>query len=207
MPTTWLDTMLRQTRRATDMPYPHWAAVFLNNPIRRALGRPGTVIDGLGLDPAARVLELGPGPGYFSVELARRLPEGRLALFDLQPEMLDKARSALARAGCHDVDFHSGDASDEFPFPDGSFDVAFLAAVLGEVPDRAACVRSLARVLRPGGLLVIVEYFPDPDRLSVSALRELAEPEGLEFERVDGTAWRDVVRFRRAPLRGDNLRC
>jgi SAM-dependent methyltransferase len=77
------------------------------------------VIDGLGLDPAARVLELGPGPGYFSVELARRLPEGRLALFDLQPEMLDKARSALARAGCHDVDFHSGDASDEFPFPTG----------------------------------------------------------------------------------------
>lgn len=54
---------------------------------------------------------------------------------------------------------------------------------------------------------MIVEYFPDPDRLSVSTLRELAEPEGLEFERVDGTAWRDVVRFRRVPLRGDNLRC
>ena len=41
MPTTWLDTVLRQTRRATDMPYPHWAAVFLDNPIRRRVGRPG----------------------------------------------------------------------------------------------------------------------------------------------------------------------
>ncbi len=207
MPTSWLDTVLRQTRRASDMPYPHWAAVFLNNPIRRALGRPGAVIEGLGLDSAARVLELGPGPGYFSVELARRLPEGRLALFDLQPEMLDKARSALARAGCHNVDFHSGDASDEFPFPDGSFDVAFLAAVHGEVPDKAACVRSLARVLRPGGLLVIVEYFHDPDRLSVSTLRELAEPEGFTLERVDGTARRDVVRFRGVSPRDENLRC
>jgi SAM-dependent methyltransferase len=207
MPTTWLDTVLRQTRRASDMPYPHWAAVFLNNPIRRFLGRPGTVIDGLGLNPADRVLEVGPGPGYFSVELARRLPEGRLALFDLQPEMLDKARRALEGAGCDNVDFTSGNASDEFPFPDGSFDVAFLAAVLGEVPDKSACIRSLARVLRPGGVLVLVEAFPDPDRLSVSTLRELAESEGLTFERASGTAWRDVVRFRRPPTRDDNLRC
>lgn len=207
MPTTWLDTVLRQTRRASDMPYPHWAAVFLNNPIRRFFGRPGAVIDGLGLNPADRVLELGPGPGYFSVELARRVPEGRLQLFDLQPEMLDKARRALERAGFVNVDFASGDASDEFPFPDGSFDVAFLAAVLGEVPDKAACVRSLARVLRPGGVLVLVEAFPDPDRLSVSTLRDLAEREGLAFERAEGTTWRDVVRFRRPSTHDDNLRC
>jgi ubiquinone/menaquinone biosynthesis C-methylase UbiE len=165
------------------------------------------VIDGLALNPADRVLEVGPGPGYFSVELARVLPRGRLELFDLQPEMLEKARRALDRAGCHGVGFHSGDASGEFPFPDESFDVAFLAAVLGEVPDKTACIRSLARVLRPDGLLVVVEYFPDPDRLSVSTLRELAEPAGLAFERADGTARRDVVRFRRVSTDDDHPRC
>jgi hypothetical protein len=63
-------------------------------------------------------------------------------------------------------------------------------------------------VLRPGGLLVLVEAFPDPDRLSVSTLRELAEPAGLAFDRAEGTAWRDVVRFRRVPPHGDDhLRC
>jgi ubiquinone/menaquinone biosynthesis C-methylase UbiE len=80
------------------------------------------------------------------------------------------------------------------------FDVAFLAAVLGEVPDKAARVHSVARVLRPGGLLVFVEAFPDPDRMSVSFLRQLVEPEGFDFERCNGTAWRDVVRFRRVRL-------
>jgi ubiquinone/menaquinone biosynthesis C-methylase UbiE len=150
MPTTWLDTVLRQTRRATDMPYPHWAAVFLNNPIRRRLGRPGAVVDKVGLNPADRVLELGPGPGYFSVELARRLPEGRLELFDLQPQMLENARRTLDRTGHANVGYHSGDASGELPFQNASFDVAFLAAVLGEVPDKSACIRSLERVLRPG---------------------------------------------------------
>jgi SAM-dependent methyltransferase len=199
MPTTWLDTVLRQTRRASDVPYPHWAAVLLNNPIRRFFGRPGTVIDRLDLNPADRVLEVGPGPGYFSVEIARRLPEGRLELFDLQPQMLDKARRALDGAGLQNVGFHSGDASGEFPFPDGYFDVASLSAVLGEVPAKPACIRSLERVLRPGGLLVFVEAFPDPDRLSVATLRGLAEPEGFAFQSWAGTSWRDVVRFRRLP--------
>ncbi len=88
-------------------------------------------------------------------------------MFDVQPEMLDKARHSLDGAGCHNVGFRAGDASGGLPFPDEGFDVAFLAAVLGEVPDKAACVHSLARVLRPGGLLVFVEAFPDPHRLSV----------------------------------------
>jgi predicted O-methyltransferase YrrM len=57
------------------------------------------VIDKIGLSPSDRVLELGPGPGYFSVELARRIPEGRLESLDLQPEMLAKARRALDGAG------------------------------------------------------------------------------------------------------------
>ena len=199
MPTTWLDTVLRQTRRTGMFPYPHWASVFLDNPIRRLVDRPGAIIDRLALSGAERVLELGPGPGFYSTEIARRVPRGHLDLFDIQPEMLAKARRNLETAGFHDVGYHTGDASGGFPFPDGHFDVAFLAAVLGEVPDKRACIRELARVLRPGGSLILVESFPDPDRLSVSTLRELAEPEGFSLHVAEGTTWRDVVTFSRLP--------
>lgn len=199
MPTTFLDAVLKQTRRIGDFPYPHWAAVFLNNPVRRSLGRPGVVAEALSLDGTERVLEIGPGPGYFSVELARRLPSGRLDLFDLQPQMLDKARKQLERNGFDVVGFHAGDAGGDLPFADASFDVAFLAAVIGEVPDKAACIHSLARVLRPGGLLAFVEYFPDPDRVSAAELRELVGPHGFAFASSQGTTWRDVVCFRRLP--------
>jgi ubiquinone/menaquinone biosynthesis C-methylase UbiE len=72
------------------------------------------------------------------VERARRLTTGRLELLELQPEMLVRARRKLDRAGCSNVGFHAGDAGGGLPFPDACFDVAFLAAVLGEVTESAS---------------------------------------------------------------------
>jgi ubiquinone/menaquinone biosynthesis C-methylase UbiE len=69
--------------------------------------------------------------------------------------------------------------------------------VIGEVPDKPACIRSLRRVLKPGGRLVFAEAFPDPDRMSVRELRDLVEPENFEFVQATGNRWHDIVRFRR----------
>src|ERR1700679_1973154 len=118
MPKTWVDALVRKRRDPGPSPFPHQATFLLDNPLRRVLMRPGRIIDALGLTGAERVLELGPGPGFFSVEIARRLTDGRLDLFDLQPEMLEKARRRLARDGFIDIGFTSGQASQEFPFPD-----------------------------------------------------------------------------------------
>jgi ubiquinone/menaquinone biosynthesis C-methylase UbiE len=197
MPTTLVGALLRK-RREAHSPFPHQATFILDNPLRRVLMKPARIVDRLGLTGSERVLEIGPGPGFFSVEIAGRLTDGRLDLFDIQPEMLEKARRRLDRAGLRDVGFTAGEASDGFPFPDSSFDVAYLAAVIGEVPDQQACVRSLSRVLKPGARLVFVEMFPDPDRLSVRELRDLAEPEGFDFVEATGNRWLDIVIFRRA---------
>lgn len=195
MPTTWMDTVLRQTRRAGSFPYPHQAACFLDLPIRRLVANPARLADALELTGSETVLELGPGPGFFSIEVAGRLPDGRLELFDIQPEMLDKARRKLDRAGHRNVGFSSGDAGAGLPYAEDSVDVAFSVSVIGEVPDKAGCLRALARVIKPGGSLVFLEAFPDPDRLSESELRDLAEPEGFTFGDSTGSIWYDIVRF------------
>jgi ubiquinone/menaquinone biosynthesis C-methylase UbiE len=192
-----MDTVLRQSRRLGTFPYPHQAAFLLDNPIRRLVANPSRLAEALELAGAETVLELGPGPGFFSLEVAGRLPHGRLELFDIQPEMLDKARRKLERAGLRNAGFSSGDAGDGLPFPDDTFDVAFSVSVIGEVPDKASCLRSLARVVKPGGSLVFLEGFPDPDRLSGTELRQLAEPEGFSFRDSTGTIWADIVRFDR----------
>lgn len=147
------------------------------------------------------MLEVGPGPGFFSLELANRLSSGHLDLFDIQPEMLDKARRKLESAGYRNAGYHVGTAGADFPFPAEVFDVAFLAEVIGEIADRSACLYSLARVLKPHGKLVFREAFPDPDRLNVSELRALVEPHGFAF--IDGheNRWRGIARFQRESLK------
>ena len=196
MSSAWVGALLHKSRHQGQSPFPHQAAFLINNPLRRALVKPARIVDKLGLTGSEQVFELGPGPGFFSVEIARRLTDGRLELFDIQPEMLEKARHQLERAGLTDVGFTAGQASDGFPFPDNTFDVAFLSAVIGEVPDKQACIRALGRVLKPGGRLVFVELFPDPDRLSVQELRDLVEPENFEFVDATGSRFEDIVRFR-----------
>jgi tRNA A58 N-methylase Trm61 len=81
---------------------------MLNNPLRRSVANPAHKVEALGLTGSEHVLEVGPGPGFYSVEIARRLAYGRLDLFDIQPEMLDKARRQLERAGFRDVGYTTG---------------------------------------------------------------------------------------------------
>lgn len=176
--------------------FPHQLAWLIDNPVRRLLISPEALADRLGLEGSERVLEVGPGSGYFSVELARRLDRGRLELFDLQREMLEKARAKLDRAGCANVGFTAGDAR-ELPFADASFDLALLVAVIGEVTEQRACLRSLRRVLRPGGTLAFHEHVPDPDRFSLVELRELVEAEGFRFLASDGPSWNYTAQFER----------
>jgi len=176
--------------------FPHELSFFINNPIRRLLIAPEEFAERLPLEATSRVLEVGPGSGYFSVEIARRVPDGHLELFDLQPEMLAKARRHLEAAGLGNVGYTQGDAT-ALPFPDSDFDVAFLVAVLGEVPDEAACLQSLYRVLRPGGVVVFHEHLPDPDFSPLPKLREAVEARGFVFRGSWGRRWNYTASFQK----------
>lgn len=173
----WRGVWRRFSGRGT---YPHELAGLLLFPLRRIFFSPETLIRHLHLTLASRVLEVGPGPGFFSIEVARAIPEGRLELVDIQIEMLQKARGRLRRAGARNTGYTQSNAI-TLPYRSGAFDVAFLVAVLGEVPDPKACLASIADVLRPGGLLSVAELPGDPDALTEAQLRTLMQGTGLEF--------------------------
>jgi ubiquinone/menaquinone biosynthesis C-methylase UbiE len=140
------------------------------------------------LAPAAgeRVLELGPGTGYYTLDVAGQVE--RLDIFDLQQEMLDHTMRRSREAGIDNVVPQQGDAR-SLPFEDASFDGAYLVTVLGEIPDQQAAVEELARVLRPGGRVVFGESVVDPHYVRESVLRERAGRAGLRFgRRVGGPA-------------------
>jgi ubiquinone/menaquinone biosynthesis C-methylase UbiE len=175
---------------------PYQAAFLLTSRLRRLVLAPEKLVARLELRDSAQVLELGPGPGYFSPHVARRLPQGYLLLLDVQREMLAKARRTLAQAGVGNVGYAQGDGS-ALPVRDAAFDVAFLVAVLGEVRDPGACLREIYRALRAGGLLSITELPGDPDHMRLSEVRALAEPAGFRFEKTYGRGRNYTANFRK----------
>jgi ubiquinone/menaquinone biosynthesis C-methylase UbiE len=174
--------------------FPAADARSLINPLRRLVQSPRGTVDALQLDPESAVIEIGCGPGFFSPELAASVPRGRLVLFDLQPEMLPLARERLA--GYTNVAYVAGDAQ-SLPFGGAQFDTAFLATMLGEVPDPTACLEEVHRILRPGGVMGIAETRRDSDFIGLAALRALVESRGFTFRSRDGIPWQYVACFTR----------
>jgi ubiquinone/menaquinone biosynthesis C-methylase UbiE len=137
-------------------------------------------------EPDQRVLEVGPGTGYYSLHVARWLePGGTLDILDIQQEMLDHTMRRAHALGISNIIPTRGNAR-ALPSPDGYFDAAYLVATLGEVPDKERAMSELGRVLKPGGRLVVGESQPDPHMVSFDTLRMLADVAGLSYERRVG---------------------
>ena len=168
---------------------------LVDNPVRRYYMRP--VLDRVGIRPGEHVLELGPGPGIFTVEAVRRLgPEGRLVAVDIQPEMIAQVEKRVREAGLANVETHVSDAY-HLPLEDESLDRAFLVTVLPEISDRQRALAELRRVLKPDGVLSITEEFLDPDYpLARTTIRWAAEA-GFELAERYGNWWVYTLNFRK----------
>ena len=124
----------------------------------------------LSLLPGQAVLDIGSGPGLLAAELADRVgEEGEVVGFDLAEPMLE-----MARRRCADrpqVSFEQGDAA-KLPFDDERFDVVVSTQVYEYVPDIPGALEEVKRVLRPGGLVAILDtdydswvlHTDDPER-------------------------------------------
>lgn len=146
-----------------------------------------------------RILEIGPGTGYYTLDVARALtPEGTLEIFDLQQEMLDHTMRRATQASLTNVRPRQGDAQ-KLPYEDASFDAVYLVTVLGEIPDRTAALGEIHRVLKPGGRLVVGELFGDPHMVTSKRLRAETAHAGFSFEHRSGPAFGFFARFRRPP--------
>jgi ubiquinone/menaquinone biosynthesis C-methylase UbiE len=129
------------------------------------------------------ILEIGPGTGYYSLEIASAIEPGTLHVFDLQQEMLDHTMRRAGERGIANITPTQGDAQ-ALPYDDATFDAAYLVTVLGEIPDQSRALAELKRVLKPKGRLVTGELFGDPHMVTLKALQERATD--FELERTVG---------------------
>jgi ubiquinone/menaquinone biosynthesis C-methylase UbiE len=191
---SWIDNLKNTLGRGI---FPHQMSFFLDLRLRNLLLSPQRLASQLSLKATSWVLEVGAGSGFYSAEVARRVPEGQLELLDVQPEMLYKAKQKLEAEGLHNTGYTLADAG-KLPFKEDSFDVAFLVTVLGEIADQHSFLGEAHRVLKPKGVLSITEHLPDPDFSPLGKVKTLVEKFGFELHEHYGGYWNYTVNFRKS---------
>lgn len=113
-----------------------------------------------GVPRGGRVLDACTGTADVAIGFARRMPSLHVVGLDRSVGMLDIGRRKVEKANVGDrVELTEGDVMD-LPFPDGSFDAVTIAFGLRNLPDYAAGVAEMGRVLAPGGRLLVLEFCP-----------------------------------------------
>jgi demethylmenaquinone methyltransferase / 2-methoxy-6-polyprenyl-1,4-benzoquinol methylase len=152
------------------------------------------LVSRLDVGPNARVLDVATGTGAVALELVRQHGCSVVGI-DRSPEMLAVARRRVSdrRLGAR-IELHEGRA-EALPFPDGSFDGLTVTYLLRYVDDPAATISELARVVRPGGTMALLD-FGVPQAHVARALWELYVRFVLPSAgRLLSPGWHEVGRF------------
>jgi ubiquinone/menaquinone biosynthesis C-methylase UbiE len=83
----------------------------------------------------------------------------------------------------------------ELPFSDGSMDVVYMVTVFQEIPDKNRALAEIKRVLKPGGILAISEWFVDPDYPLKSTTVKQVTGAGFKNDKVSGNWWHYTAKF------------
>ena len=152
------------------------------------------LVSRLHIGPDARVLDVATGTGAVAVELVRQYGCSVVGI-DRSPEMLAVARRRVAARGLGTrIELHEGRA-ETLPFADASFDALTVTYLLRYVDDPAATIRELARVVRPGGTMALLE-FGVPQARPARILWELYVRIALPLAgRLLSPGWHEVGRF------------
>lgn len=145
----------RIDNRDVHKAYKRWAPVYdmtfgriVDQGLREATARLNQL--------SGKLLEVGVGTG---LSLTHYGPQLQVTGIDLSPDMLKRARQRVVKRGVGNVDALLEMDATAMEFADASFDLAVATYVMTVVPNPAGVMHELARVLRPGGRLIIVSHF------------------------------------------------
>ena len=155
---------------------------------------PFMVITFMPMDPYERVADIGCGPGFFSVPLAKYLVYGKLYCLDVMDEMLEVVGKRVAQANLGNVEIMKCGPTD-FPVPEGSLDGVFLAFVVHQAEDRVSLLKAAGELLKLGGWCTVLEWFrkgtecgpPLEHRIEPREIEALAGEAGFQFR-----SWRSL---------------
>lgn len=161
---------------------PWWIGYFLISPIRELQYKPADVVAPY-VREGQTVLEPGPGMGFFTLELARRVgSSGRVFAIDIQQKMLDRLKRRAAKAGLLDrIDARLA-SPNSIGITDlaGCLDFTLAFAMVHELPDAAQFFNEVAAASKPGALVLLAEPSGHVSESDFATELQLAAKAGFE---------------------------
>ena len=140
------------------------------------------------------IADIGCGPGYFTVPLAKLLVNGKVYALDIDDEMLEACRRTVAQARMGNVEIAKC-AEFEFPLEPGSLDGAFMAFVVQQSPDKPRLLRAVRELLKPRAWCTILEWYRTETETGPPLERRI-DPEDLAAAAAGAgflnPGWRDL---------------
>jgi demethylmenaquinone methyltransferase/2-methoxy-6-polyprenyl-1,4-benzoquinol methylase len=127
-------------------------------------------LNGIELIPESNILDLACGTGDFTLELLKRNPSAKITCVDITPQMISLAEKKLP--ACNTIKFSVGDAQDLTFLENETFSLVVCAFGFRNFPDKAKALSECHRILKDGGLLIVLELFR-PERKFLGILVDI----------------------------------
>lgn len=154
--------------------------------------KPSQIVNSLPVEDGMLIAEFGSGAGDFSLDLARRAPEGKVYALDVQAGTLSALSSKADSAGVYNIETIHCDLEREngSTLPDNHLDIVLIPNVLFQADDRKAFLREAYRVLKKGGRLMVLDWDegeglgPQKEmRVTADQVQKEAEEQGFETKK------------------------
>lgn len=170
----------------------HQEMMWLERPDRLQQERPDRAIAALDLQPSDRVADIGAGTGYFSFRIAPQVPEGNVYAVDVQPEMVDVLNFLKEENHADNVEPVLGDARDPH-LPDNALDWVLLVDAYHEFAYPREMMTAIARSLKPGGKVALVEYRRENPLIAIKGLHKMTQKQAKKEMSAVGLQWRETL--------------
>ncbi|MDH3275259.1 MAG: class I SAM-dependent methyltransferase [Gammaproteobacteria bacterium] len=166
----------------------HLAAAWLERPDREREERTDLLIDNLPLADDDVVADIGAGSGYFTLEIAQRIPNGKVLAVDIQQEMLDIITARQTSGAVANVETVLGTEDDPNLAAD-SVDLILIVDAYHEFSYPYEMGVAMARSLRPGGQLVLIEYRAEDRSVPIKELHKMSQQQAKREMAAVGLEW------------------
>jgi len=172
----------------------HMGASWLERPQREREEKTSRLVRKLPLESGDTVADIGAGTGYFSFRMAERVPQGKVLAVDIQQEMLDIIETRKAEGFPQNVEPVLGTERDP-RLAANSVDLILLVDAYHEFSWPREMGEAMARALKPGGRLILVEYRGEDPSIPIKRLHKMTQKQARKEMQAVGLEWESTGDF------------